>query len=80
MQIKALTLAKAFTFWLLIILTGCSGNIYLSNYGYVVGIYSDYVEVRIPCSNVKRPDCGAFLKVDKKEIGDVSFGQKLILK
>lgn len=63
----------------LLIGAGCSSKIYLSSYGYVVGVYKDYVEVRMPCSNVRRPDCYALLKIDREEIGDVSFGQRVVL-
>jgi hypothetical protein len=70
---------KVIVVLLLLFGTGCSSKIYLSSYGYVVGVYKDYVEVRIPCSNVRRPDCGAYLKIDREEMGDVSFGQRVVL-
>ena len=64
---------------LLLLLCSCSSKAYLSSTGYVVGVYQNYVEVKIDCSNVRRPDCYAVLKIDRKELGDVSVLQKLEL-
>lgn len=65
---------------LLLLLGSCSSKAYLSSTGYVVGVYEDYVEVKIDCSNIRRPDCYAILKIDRKELPDVSVLQKLELR
>ena len=65
---------------LLLLLGSCSSKIYLSSDAYVVGIYKEYVEVKFNCSNVYRPDCYALLKIDRKEMPDVIFGQKITLR
>jgi hypothetical protein len=62
---------------ILTLLSSCTSKVYLTSEAYIVGIHSNYIEVRFNCANVRRPDCYAILEIDKEELGEVSIGQKL---
>ena len=63
---------------MLMLLFSCSKKmIYLNSWATVTGVYDDYIEVSFNCENVKRPDCQAFARFSKAELGEVTLFQRV---
>lgn len=65
---------------LILLITSCSPEIYLSNVGYVSDFDSESVTVVFDCENVKRPDCAGYAKFDRSGFDSVYVNKKIIIK